>query len=93
MASKCQSLWRDIIIVNELGLHARSAAKLARTARAAGGAVWIETHNEKVDAKEIIDIMTLGAAQGDVLRIGIETADDLEVLETIVELVADGFGE
>lgn len=93
MTLKCQSFWRDIIIVNELGLHARSAAKLARTARAASGAVWIEMRKEKVDAKEIIDIMTLGAAQGDVLRVSVERADDLEVLETIVELVADGFGE
>lgn len=93
MASKSQPLWREITIVNELGLHARSAAKLAKTARAANGAVWIEAGDEKVDAKEIIDILTLGVAQGDALRIGIETTDDLNVLETLVELVAGGFGE
>jgi phosphocarrier protein len=93
MASKSQPLWREIKIVNELGLHARSAAMLARTARGANGAVWIAAGDEKVDAKEIIDILTLGAAQGDVLRIGIETTDDLKVLETLVEMVAGGFGE
>lgn len=93
MASKSQSLWREITIVNELGLHARSAAMLAKTARAANGSVWIAAGDEKVDAKEIIDILTLGAAQGDALRIGIETTDDLKVLETLVELVAGGFGE
>jgi phosphocarrier protein len=93
MVSKCQSLRREITIVNELGLHARSAAKLAKTASEARGAVWIEAGSEKVDAKEILDILTLGATRGDTLHIGIETADDLTVLETLVELVAGGFGE
>ena len=93
MDSSDRPLWRDVIIVNELGLHARSAAKLAKKAQAAAGAVWIADDEERVDAKEIIDILTLGAGRGASLRVGIETPEDMEVLETIVGLFADGFGE
>jgi phosphocarrier protein len=93
MDSGSRPLWRDVIIVNELGLHARSAAKLAKTAQTANGAVWIAAGDEKADAREIIDILTLGAAQGDSVRISIETPQDQQVLETIVSLFADGFGE
>lgn len=93
MTSTKKSLWRDVKIINELGLHARSAAKVAKAAQKARGRVWIETKDEPVDAKQVIDILTLGAAQGDQVRIAIETADDLEVLEAVVDLFANGFGE
>jgi phosphotransferase system HPr (HPr) family protein len=93
MASTDQCLWREVTIVNELGLHLRSATKLAQTADAAEGSVWLEHENRQADAKDAIDILTLGAAQGDTLRIRIETPDDAPVLETLVGLVADGFGE
>jgi phosphocarrier protein HPr len=93
MTSNRKSLWRDVKIVNELGLHARSAAKVAKAAQKAQGRVWIETKDEPVDAKQVIDVLTLGAAQGDHVRIAIETSDDLEVLETMVDLFASGFGE
>lgn len=93
MTSTDQCLWRDVTIVNELGLHLRSATKLARTADAAEGSVWLEHDDRQADAKDAIDILTLGAAQGATLRIRIETPDDAPVLETLVGLVADGFGE
>jgi phosphocarrier protein HPr len=81
------------MIINELGLHARSAAKVAKAAQKARGQVWIETKDEPVDAKQVIDILTLGAVQGDQVRIAIETSDDLAVLEALADLFADGFGE
>ncbi len=93
MNSSGQSLWRDVIIINELGLHARSAAKLVATARQASARVWLTKETEKVDAKQLLDILTLAAAKGDTLRITIESTADLDILEQIVQLVNSGFGE
>jgi phosphocarrier protein HPr len=88
-----EPLWRDVTIVNELGLHARSAAKLAKLAQEAVGAVWMQAGPERIDAKQIIDILTLAAGQGDRVQIGVETEADLDLLNRIVALFADGFGE
>ncbi|MEJ2659913.1 MAG: HPr family phosphocarrier protein [Desulfobacteraceae bacterium] len=88
-----EPLWRDVTIVNELGLHARSAAKLAKLAQQAAGAVWLQAGSERIDAKQILDILTLAAARGDRVQIGIETPADLAVLDLIEALFADGFGE
>jgi phosphocarrier protein len=88
-----QSRWRDVIIVNELGLHARSAAKLAQIARQASGRVWLAKEAEQVDAKQVIDILTLAAAKGDTVRIMIESTADVETLAQIVQMVDSGFGE
>lgn len=88
-----EQLWRDLKIVNELGLHARAAAQLAKTAQGAGGSVWLGFESEQVDAKQIVDILTLAAGQGDQVRVTIENETDLSILERIAALFLDGFGE
>jgi len=93
MTSTSPSLWRDVTIVNELGLHLRSATKVAQAASSAVGAIWLEKGDQRVDAKDAIDILTLGGTQGTALRIGVAEPDDERVLETIVGLFTDGFGE
>ena len=86
-------LWRDMMIVNELGLHARAAAKLAKAAQKADGRVWLQAGSERVDAKQVIDILTLAAGQGNTVRIQVENASDSPILDHIAELFAGGFGE
>lgn len=93
MTATSEPLRRDVTIVNELGLHARAAAKLAKAAQKAQNNVWLEFASERVDAKQVIDIMTLAAAKGDQVTIRIEQAADLDTLDCIVQLFAGGFGE
>lgn len=83
----------DLTIINELGLHARSAAKLAQTARRAAGNVWLTKEGERIDAKEVLDILTLGAGVGDAVRVQIEAPEDISVLDEIARLFKQGFGE
>lgn len=86
-------LSRQIAIVNELGLHARSAAKIAEIAQKAAAPVWIERDGETVDARSIIDMLTLACARDSIIAVRVEDEADLPVLEEIVALVTDGFGE
>ena len=84
---------RTLRIINTLGLHARSAAKLAKLAQKAVGDVWIQMDADRVDAKEIIDLLTLAAGQGDRIRIVIETPEDIDILNHMADLAGSGFGE
>ena len=93
MTSDSESLWQELTIVNELGLHARSAAKLAKKAQQAAGPVWLELGDARVDAKQVIDILSLAAAQGDRVRVVIEASADIETLKDIAALFSSGFGE
>jgi phosphocarrier protein HPr len=88
-----EPLSRQIAIVNELGLHARSAAKIAEIAQKAAAPVWIDRDGETVDARSIIDMLTLACARDSIIAVRVEDEADLPVLEEIVALVADGFGE
>ena len=93
MPSDLGPLWRDVIIVNELGLHARAAAKLAKLAQQATGAVRLQAGPERVDAKQVIDILTLAAGKGTPVKVEVESAADINTLDRIVSLITQGFGE
>ena len=85
---------KDVFIINELGLHARSAAKIAEIAMKASAQVLIRKEEEEtVDAKSIIDMLTLACAKGTRITIKIESKSDIKILNNIVQLVESGFGE
>lgn len=93
MNNQKTELSREVVIVNELGLHARSAAKIAALANPATALIWITKGNEKADASSIVDILTLACEKGTKITITIENKDDVHILEAITKLVESGFGE
>lgn len=88
-----QKLHKVTTIINELGLHARSAARIAEIARNSRGNVWVMKDDEKADASSVMDILTLICEKGTKIRIIIEDSADNDILNAIVDLVENGFGE
>jgi phosphotransferase system HPr (HPr) family protein len=82
-------------IVNALGLHARAAAKLVRTASAFRSNVRLERSDRSAsaDAKSILSVLMLAASRGTELRAWAEGPDEREALDAVCELIAGGFGE
>ena len=80
-------------IVNELGLHARAAARLAAIAQQAIGPVWIQTGTARADAASIIDILTLACPKGSAVTLEVEDPADRPILDRLAQLVREGFGE
>jgi len=81
------------IINNELGLHARPAAMIAKLASKAKSDIYIEKNGENADASSIIDVLTLMCSKGSKLTIKIENMHDIHVLDCIIDLIEKGFGE
>jgi phosphotransferase system HPr (HPr) family protein len=88
-----QELQKVTVIKNELGLHARSAARIAEVARKAQGNVWVGKDDLRADASNIMDILTLVCEKGTKIRIIIEDVADTQILNAIVDLVDNEFGE
>ena len=84
---------RDITLVNALGLHARPAAQIAMLAAKAVSRVWMISDGEQVDAKSIIDILSLYCPKGSPIRFTVENSQDIEALNAIAALAESGFGE
>ncbi len=90
---KRKSSKRTLTLWNKLGLHARPAALLARTASRFRAHISIECQGRKVDARSIIGLLTLGAPNGASLIVHAEGEDASEALDAIERLVAEKFGE
>lgn len=84
---------RRVEIVNRLGLHARAAALLASRASAFEAHVTLIRDGDEVDAKSIMGLMTLAAAQGTVLTLTADGRDAEAAVEHLSQLVADRFEE
>ena len=88
-----KGLSRNVVIINDLGLHARAAAKVSRIAQDAAANVWMVKDGERVDAASILDILTLAGTKGSKIRIEIENPSDSDILDEMAALIEDGFGE
>lgn len=84
---------KNAIIINELGMHARPAVKIAKIAARAVSGVWLTKDGEAVDATSIIDILTLGCAKGDSIGVKIDNPADTDILNRITGLIENGFEE
>ena len=83
----------EITVINELGLHARPAAKIAELAATAASNVWLIKNGEKVDATSVIDILSLCSTKGTRLTLQVERPEDHVILKQIVDLFEQGFKE
>jgi phosphocarrier protein HPr len=88
-----KELARRVSITNELGLHARPAALIAKLAKNAKHNVWIFRDKEKVDATSIIDILSLACLKGTEITLQVEDRADIDILDQITALAKTGFAE
>lgn len=82
-------------VVNPLGLHARAAAVLVRRAGEFQSEIKIRRIDNQVvaDAKSILSVLTLAAAQGTDLELEVDGADEKAAGREIEEIFTKGFGE
>ncbi|WP_207631348.1 MULTISPECIES: dihydroxyacetone kinase phosphoryl donor subunit DhaM [unclassified Actinopolyspora] len=92
-ASVATRVERELTLENEVGLHARPAALLARSLTGLEAAVTVSSGESTADARSVLGVMGLGARKGD--RIGLRaTGPDAETaVQRITELVERDFDE
>jgi len=84
---------RETEIVNRLGLHARAAAKLVHTAGGFQSQISLAKDGEEVDAKSILGILLMAAAQGSRLVVRADGPDEEAAASAVLQLIADRFDE
>ncbi|MCC6696161.1 MAG: HPr family phosphocarrier protein [Candidatus Hydrogenedentes bacterium] len=83
----------ELRVVNSLGLHARPAATLVQTVLKFKSDVHISLNGHRVNAKSIMGLLTLAAAQGSILVVTCTGPDAEEALTAVRNLVEAGCGE
>ena len=84
---------RAVTVVNQLGMHARAAAKFVHLAARFEARVWVARESRQMDGKSIMGVLLLAAACGSVITISAEGADAQAAVDALAALVQSGFGE
>ncbi|MFK5985059.1 MAG: HPr family phosphocarrier protein [Pseudomonadota bacterium] len=84
---------KQLTIINKLGLHARATAKLVTLVSPYKSDILIQLGDKSANAKSMMSVMMLAAAQGCTLSLTITGDDEKECLIAIAELINNRFGE
>jgi phosphocarrier protein HPr len=83
----------ELTISNQLGLHARSAAKLVQLIQQYQVDVDIVKNGSIADAKSILSLLTLECPRGTVVQVRVRGEDAQKALAAITMLINNKFGE
>lgn len=84
---------QSFVIKNKLGLHARAAALLVKTANQFVSHVSIEKDGLEVNGKSIMGILMLAATKGTRITLKAEGKDALQAIEALGRLIENKFNE
>lgn len=84
---------QKVTIKNRAGIHARPAALLVQTANRFSSEIFLEKNSDRINAKSIMGIITLGATYKSEINIVADGSDEQEAVEALVSLFDNKFEE
>ena len=84
---------KNVMIKNNLGLHARAAVKLVNLANRVESSVKIKKDGNEIDGKSILGILTLAATLGSEITLKVSGRDEAKAAEALIGLIDDRFQE
>jgi phosphocarrier protein HPr len=84
---------RSVTVVNQLGMHARAAAKFVHLATRYEARIRVARQGREMDGKSIMGILLLAAARGSTVTITADGVDEEAAVAALTALIESGFGE
>lgn len=84
---------KDVMVQNQVGLHARPATFFIQRANEFRSSIWVEKEERRVNAKSLLGVLSLGIVGGTTIRVMADGADAEAAVESLVKLVQSGFSE
>ena len=84
---------KDVVVQNQVGLHARPATFLIQKANEFKASIWIEKEERRVNAKSLLGILSLGIVGGTQIKIIADGSDEQVAVNALVDLVESGFSD
>ena len=84
---------KEVVINNQVGLHARPATFFIQKANEFKSSIWVEKEDRSVNAKSLLGVLSLGIVKGTKVVIKAEGADEEAAIATLSELIDSDFSE
>jgi phosphocarrier protein len=88
-----QTLTKELLVQNKMGIHARPAAMIVRVTNKFKSEVYVEKDEEQVNGKSIMGLMMLAAAKGSTVKFVATGPDAEQMLADLEALFAKKFDE
>jgi len=82
-----------LVVKNKLGLHARVAAQIVRTANGFESEIHLSNDNHSANARGIMGLMMLAATQGTTLNLVVDGTDEETAFNAMKEIFESSFGD
>ena len=84
---------KEVLVQNQVGLHARPATFFIQKANEFKSSIWVEKEERRVNAKSLLGVLSLGIVGGTQIRVIADGSDEQEAVENLIKLVESGFTE
>lgn len=84
---------KEVVINNQVGLHARPATFFIQKANEYKCSIWVEKDERRVNAKSLLGVLSLGIVKGTSVNIIADGSDEEEAISTLMALVESDFSE
>lgn len=84
---------KEVVINNQVGLHARPATFFIQKANEFKSSIWIEKDERRVNAKSLLGVLSLGIVKGTTVTLVADGADEQEAIDTLTALINSDFSE
>ena len=81
---------REVMVKNQVGLHARPATFFIQKANEFKSSIWVEKEERRVNAKSLLGVLSLGIMGGTQIRIIAGGPDEEQAVEELPGLAAAG---
>ena len=84
---------KEVVIDNQVGLHARPATFFIQKANEFKSSIWVEKEERRVNAKSLLGVLSLGIVKGTAVKIIADGEDEEAAIETLSALIDSDFSE
>ena len=84
---------KEVVINNQVGLHARPATFFIQKANEFKSSIWVEKEERRVNAKSLLGVLSLGIVKGTTVKIIADGVDEEAAIETLSALIDSDFTE
>ncbi len=84
---------KEVVVNNQVGLHARPATFFIQKANEFKCGIWVEKDERRVNAKSLLGVLSLGIVKGTKITIVADGNEEDEAVEALSELISSNFSE
>ena len=82
---------KEVVVQNQVGLHARPATFFIQKANEFKSSIWVESEDRKVNAKSLLGVLSIGITKGLTITIIADGPDEEDAVNNLVDLISYNF--